>query len=121
MRPKKVIVLTWLPEHDAGLLRLVLRVRGYDVRVYSHVSEVVSKAQAGGVDLVISGNNAPIREIRERCGYVPTILLSPMTVRVTDANRIFYFDSLDMRALIESIRVLLCRRRGPVPKEARAA
>jgi hypothetical protein len=44
-----------------------------------------------------------------------------MTVRVTDANRIFYFDSLDMRALIESIRVLLCRRRGPVPKEARAA
>lgn len=122
MRPKKVIVLIGLPEHDAGLLRLVLRVHGFDVRVYRSVSEIVEQAQRGGVDLVISGINPPIREIREQCGYLPTILLSALTaVRLTDANRVFYLDSLDMGALIQCIRALMYRRRGPVPKEARAA
>jgi hypothetical protein len=122
MRPKKVIVLIGLPEHNASPLRLVLRVHGYEVRNSRRVSDVVRSAKRGGVDLVVSAQDAHIRKIREQSGYVPTILLSPLaTASVTDANRAFCLPRLDMAELIDAIRILMYRRRGPVPQQARRA
>ena len=119
-RPKKVIVLMGLSENRTGLLRLVLRVHGYNPREYTRVSDVVRRAKSGTVDLVVSGENAAIRKIREKSGYVPTILLSPLeAVQVTDANRVFCLRDLDMFQFMDAVRTLMYRRRGPVPTQAR--
>ena len=121
MRPKKVIALIGLSEHRTALLRLVLRVRGYDAREYRRVGDVVRRTKRA-VELTVSGDNETLRQIHEKSRSMPTILLSPLeTVGITNANYVFCLKALDMFRLMEAVRTLLYRRWRPVPKQAREA
>jgi DNA-binding response OmpR family regulator len=110
-------------ELSLSIAKLMLETRGYRVMTCKTALEALDCVRRSTVDLVLSNLELPdasatdlVRQIKSRAPQLPVILLS-------DHRRVFHTDApadLLLRKetfapaeLLESIRVLLTKRRGP--------
>ena len=123
MKPKRTILCVDGSEQALSIRKIMLETRGYRVATFTSAEQAMERFREGGVDLVIadmvlSGVNGSqlIDEVKAASPQTPAILLSTQ-------SRIFNFESradvfLPKGAnapadLLERVRILLVRKRGP--------
>jgi two-component system, OmpR family, response regulator CpxR len=123
MRPKRTILCVDRNEQTLSIRKVMLETRGYRVVACTGAEEALQTFQKGGVDLVLTDLAAPgldgealVEEIKKLQPQVPVILL-PSKARFYDRDtRADVFLPKGMYApaeLLERIRLLLVRKRGP--------
>jgi CheY-like chemotaxis protein len=123
MKPKRTILCVDENEQSLSIRKIMLETRGYRVVACSGGEEALDRFKKGGVDLVLTDLIVPgldgsklIDKIKEISPQTPTILLSGK-VKIYDGNtRADVFLSKGTYApaeLLERIRLLLVRKRGP--------
>jgi two-component system, OmpR family, response regulator CpxR len=131
MKPKRTILCVDDNEQSLSHRKIVLQTRGYRVTAFSHGEEALARFHQGGIDLVIAdmgmhGLDGPqlIAKIKEMSPETPAILISSK-MRVYDHDsRADVFLTKGMYApadLLERVRLLLVRKRGPKKMQQRPA
>jgi two-component system response regulator CpxR len=129
MKPKRTILCVDDNEQSLSIRKVLLETRGYRVITCTRAEDAIECFRKGGIDLVISDLVMPgydgsrlIEEIKALSPQTPAILLSGK-VRIYDRDtHADVFLPKGMYApveLLERIRVLLIRKRGP--KRAQSA
>ena len=124
MRPRKVILLVDANERQAGMTRLVLDVAGYRVRVaHDPGAALVALALPGvDVDLVLGYADGMLAEwpwlaaaMKQRLSPGVEILLVGSLLDAEDlgAANVCYQPRVPMAQLLERIRLMITRKRGP--------
>jgi CheY-like chemotaxis protein len=130
MKPKRTILCVDDNEQSLSIRKVLLETRGYRVLAYSDAKQAQERFAQGGVDLVLTDLVMPgvdgsklIRGIKNLSPETPAILLSgkvKIYEQETNAD-VFLAKGMDIPAdLLERIRVLLIRKRGPKRSQARA-
>jgi two-component system, OmpR family, response regulator CpxR len=123
MKPKRTILCVDDNEQSLSIRKVMLETRGYRVIACSSAAEALEHFRKGGVDLVLTDLVMPgvdgtrlIDEVKSVSPETPTILFSGK-IRIYDRDtRADVFLPKGMYApaeLLERIRVLLIRKRGP--------
>lgn len=130
MKPKRTILCVDDNEQSLSIRKVLLETRGYRVLAYSDAQQALERFAQGGVDLVLTDLVMPggvdgsklIRGIKNISPETPAILLSgkvKIYEQETNADA-FLAKGMDIPAdLLERIRVLLIRKRGPKRSQAR--
>lgn len=124
MRPKKVILCVDDNEQSLSIRKFMLETRGYRVLAANSGREAVeSFQQAGTIDLVIADLLMPemdgaevIRVLKELAPEVPMILISgkvKMYEKGTRADAFLPKGTYPAMELLEKIRIMLIKKRGP--------
>ena len=123
MRPRKVILLVDGNEQAASVRKFMLETRGYRVVQVSTATEAIEVFELGGVDLVLSDlllsgmdGNTMVRRMKEESPEVPTLLVSSTVkdfARADAADAFLPKGAATPAELVERIRMLLVRKRGP--------
>jgi two-component system response regulator CpxR len=110
-------------EQNLSIHKLTLETRGYRVLTCHTAAEALSIVSRCTVELVLSNVDLPdgpspelVRHIKARCADVPVVLLSShMRVFHTDApvDLLLRKGTYAQAELLERIRLLLTKRRGP--------
>jgi two-component system, OmpR family, response regulator CpxR len=130
MKPKRTILCVDDNEQSLSYRKIMLETRGYRVASYARGEEALERFKQGGIDLVVTdmampGMDGPqlIAAIKTLSPHVPTILISSK-VRVYDHDsQADVFLARGMYApsdLLERIRLLLVRKRGPKHTQQRS-
>jgi len=123
MRPKRTILCVDDNEQALSIRKLMLETRGYRVLACSNGHHALELFKQGGVDLVLSDLQMPgldgaelVQKIKEISSDTPAILFSGK-IRVYEKDmRADIFLPKGMYApieLLERIRVMLVKKRGP--------
>lgn len=133
MKPKRTILCVDDNEQSLSIRKVMLETRGYRVIACNSGEEALEVFKKGGIDLVLTDLVMPgvdgsklIDDIKTLSPQTPAILLSGK-VRIYDRDtRADVFLPKGMYApveLLERIRLLLVRKRGPkrAPSPAHAA
>ncbi len=123
MKPKRTILCVDDNEQSLSIRKVMLETRGYRVIACANAQEALEHFRQGGVDLVLTDLVMPgvdgtrlIDEVKNVSPETPTILFSGK-IRIYDRDtRADVFLPKGMYApaeLLERIRVLLVRTRGP--------
>ncbi len=123
MKPKRTILCVDENEQTLSIRKIMLETRGYRVVACSSGQQALDHFMKGGVDLVLTDLVMPgldgatlIDRVKEISPQTPTILLSGK-VKIYDGNtRADVFLSKGTYApaeLLERVRLLLVRKRGP--------
>ncbi|MGA2387494.1 MAG: response regulator [Candidatus Sulfotelmatobacter sp.] len=123
MKPKRTILCVDDNEQSLSSRKIMLETRGYRVASYSRGEDALERFRQGGIDLVVSdmampGMDGPklIAAIKDISPKIPAILISSK-VRVYDHDSqadVFLARGMYAPAdLLERIRLLLVRKRGP--------
>jgi CheY-like chemotaxis protein len=123
MKPKRTILCVDDNEQTLSIRKVMLETRGYRVLASSKAEDALELFKGGGVDLVLTDLVMPgfdgtrlIDEIKAISPETPAILLSGK-VRIYDRDTkadVFLPKGMYAPAeLLERIRVLLIRKRGP--------
>jgi CheY-like chemotaxis protein len=123
MKPKRTILCVDDNEPSLSHRKIMLETRGYRVASFTRGEEALTRFAQGGIDLVIADMAMPgldgpqlIARIKEVSPQTPAILISSK-VRIYDHDsQADVFLSKGMYApadLLERVRQLLVRRRGP--------
>ncbi len=123
MKPKRTILCVDDNEQSLSIRKVMLETRGYRVIACANAQEALEHFRKGGVDLVLTDLVMPgvdgtrlIDEVKNVSPETPTILFSGK-IRIYDRDtRADVFLPKGMYApaeLLERIRVLLVRKRGP--------
>jgi two-component system, OmpR family, response regulator CpxR len=123
MKPKRTILCVDDNEQSLSIRKVMLETRGYRVLACTSGEEALEKFKKGGVDLVLTDLIMPgldgtrlIQEIKGISPQTPAILVSGK-VRIYDRDtQADVFLPKGMYApseLLERIRLLLVRKRGP--------
>jgi two-component system, OmpR family, response regulator CpxR len=123
MKPKRTILCVDDNEQSLSIRKVLLETRGYRVVACTKGEDALEAFKRGGIDLVLSDLIMPgfdgtrlIQEIKAISPQTPAILLSGK-VRIYDRdNQADVFLPKGMYApaeLLERIRLLLVRKRGP--------
>jgi two-component system, OmpR family, response regulator CpxR len=123
MKPKRTILCVDDNEQSLSHRKIVLQTRGYRVASFSRGEEALDRFTQGGIDLVIADMAMPgldgpqlIAKIKELSPSTPAILISSK-VRIYDHDSkadVFLTKGMYAPAdLLERIRLLLIRKRGP--------
>src|SRR6476619_2463577 len=123
MKPKRTILCVDDNEQSLSIRKVLLETRGYRVLTCATGEEALERFKKGGVDLVLTDLIMPgldgtrlIEQIKGLSPQTPAILLSGK-VRIYDREtRADVFLPKGMYApaeLLERIRLLLVRKRGP--------
>jgi len=129
MKPKRTILCVDDNEQTLSIRKVFLETRGYRVLACSSGEEALERFRKGGVDLVLTDLVMPgldgtklVRAVKELSPQTPAILISGK-VRIYDHDSkadVFLPKGMYAPAeLLERIRTLLVRKRGP--KRATAA
>jgi two-component system response regulator CpxR len=137
MRPKRTILCVDDNEQSLSIRKVMLETRGYRVIACTTGKEALEVFKQGGIDLVLSDLVMPDFDGASLVGKIKDI--SPETPAILFSGKIKIYDK-DTRAdiflpkgmyapaeLLERIRVLLIKKRGPkkagisVPQNLRAA
>jgi two-component system, OmpR family, response regulator CpxR len=129
MKPKRTILCVDDNEQALSIRKVMLETRGYRVLSSTSGEEALERFKKGGVDLVLADLIMPgldgaglIDAIKDLSPQTPAILLSGK-VRIYDRQtRADVFLPKGMYGpaeLLERIRVLLVRKRGPKRAQAR--
>src|SRR6185312_12675526 len=124
MRPKKVILCVDDNEQSLSVRKFMLETRGYRVLAATHGRDAIELfQQAGSVDLVLADLLMPemdgaevIRILKEFAPEIPMILVSGK-VRMYEKNTVADIflpkGTYPAAELLEKIRILLIKKRGP--------
>jgi CheY-like chemotaxis protein len=123
MKPKRTILCVDDNEQTLSHRKIMLETRGYRVASFSRGEEAVERFKQGGIDLVITDMAMPgldgpqlIATVKKISPQTPAILISSK-VRIYDhESQADVFLAKGMYApadLLERIRLLLVRKRGP--------
>ena len=123
MKPKRTILCVDDNEQSLSIRKVMLETRGYRVVTCTSGEEALERFKMGGVDLVLTDLIMPgldgarlIEEIKALSPRTPAILLSGK-VRIYDRDTqadVFLPKGMHVPAeLLERIRLLLVRKRGP--------
>lgn len=123
MRPKKTILCVDDNEQGLAVRKFLLETRGYRVVSAASAHDAIEILRAGGIDLVLGDlimpqmdGNQMVHRMKEIAPEVPMLLLSG-TVKAFD--RASYADAFLPKGacspleLLERIRVMIARKRGP--------
>lgn len=129
MKPKRTILCVDDNEQSLSIRKIMLETRGYRVVTSKNGREAIELFQRGGIDLVLSDLVMPEVDGTELIAMVKT--LSPETPAILFSGKIKVYER-DTRAdlflpkgmyapveLLERIRLLLVRKRGPKKGVAR--
>jgi two-component system, OmpR family, response regulator CpxR len=129
MKPKRTILCVDDHEQSLSIRKVLLETRGYRVIACSTAEEALEHFRKGGIDLVLTDLIMPgvdgsklIEEIKAISPQTPAILLSGK-VKIYDKDTqadIFLAKGMYAPAdLLERIRLLLVRKRGPKRSQQR--
>ncbi len=129
MKPKRTILCVDDNEQTLSHRKIMLETRGYRVVSFSRGEEAVERFKQGGIDLVITDMAMPgldgpqlIAAVKSISPQTPAILISSK-VRIYDhESQADVFLAKGMYApadLLERIRLLLVRKRGPKRMQSR--
>lgn len=123
MRPKKVILCLDHNEQSLSILKFTLETRGYLVVNCSNSRDALATFRKGGVDLVLADLGMGENDGAEFVRHLKAV--SPETPAVLVSSKVKIYDK-DLQCdvflgkgmytpteLLERIRVLLVRKRGP--------
>jgi DNA-binding response OmpR family regulator len=123
MKPKKTILCVDDNEQSLSIRKILLETRGYRVLACNNGQLALEMFRRGGVDLVITDLIMPgvdgsrlIAEIKNISPQTPTVLISgrvKIYERETLADVFLPKGMYEPAELLERIRVLLIRKRGP--------
>jgi two-component system, OmpR family, response regulator CpxR len=131
MKPKRTILCVDDNEPSLSHRKIVLETRGYKVATFTRGEDALARFAQGGIDLVIADMAMPgldgpqlIAKIKDLSPQTPAILISSK-VRIYDHDsRADVFLTKGMYApadLLERVRLLLVRKRGPKRLHQRAS
>jgi two-component system, OmpR family, response regulator CpxR len=123
MRPKKVILCVDDNDQALSVRKFVLETRGYRVLTATNAEKAIELYDRGRVDLVISdlvmphcNGNDLIMQLKEIAPWVPAVLVSGSIKQFDPTTRADAFlpkGACSPQELLERVRVLLVRKRGP--------
>jgi two-component system, OmpR family, response regulator CpxR len=123
MKPKRTILCVDDNEQSLSIRKVMLETRGYRVISCLTAEEAIEIFKAGGIDLVLSDFVLPgrdgqklIEEIKNMSPQTPAILFSGKVKfydRECRADRFLPKGAYAPIELLECIRLLLVRKRGP--------
>lgn len=123
MKPKRTILCVDDNEQTLSHRKIMLETRGYRVASFTRGEEAVERFKQGGIDLVITDMAMPGLDGAQLIATVKNI--SPQTPAILISNKVRIYDhesqadvflAKGMYApadLLERIRLLLVRKRGP--------
>jgi CheY-like chemotaxis protein len=131
MKPKRTILCVDDNEQSLSHRKIMLETRGYRVANFTRGEDALARFAQGGIDLVIADMAMPgldgtqlIATIKELSPSTPAILISSK-VRLYDHDSkadVFLTKGMYVPAdLLERVRVLLVRKRGPKRLQQRHA
>jgi two-component system, OmpR family, response regulator CpxR len=123
MKPKKTILCVDDNEQALSIRKILLQTRGYRVLACNNGDVALEAFRRGGVDLVLTDLIMPgldgsrlIEEIKHLSPQTPTVLISgriKIYERETLADVFLCKGMYEPAELLERIRLLLVRKRGP--------
>src|SRR5258708_3271100 len=124
MKPKRTMLCVDDNEQSLSHRKIVLETRGYRVASFSRGQDAIGRFKQGGIDLVITDMAMPGLDGPQLIATVKN--LSPQTPAILISSKVRMYDPAD---LLERIRLLLVRKRGPkrmqhktpIPHQAGAA
>src|SRR5215469_7060294 len=123
MKPKRTILCVEDNEQSLSHRKIMLETRGYRVASFSRGEEALERFKDGGIDLVVTDMAMPgldgpqlIGLIKELSPQTPAILISSKVRIYNHDSQADVFLAKGMYSpadLLERVRQLLVRRRGP--------
>jgi len=123
MKPKRTILCVDSNEQQLSIRKVMLETRGYRVVACAAAADALDIFKQGGIDLVLADLNLPgvdgsqlIQSVKAFSPHTPAILLSNKVKTYDHDTRADVFLPKGMSApaeLLERIRILLVRKRGP--------
>lgn len=123
MKPKRTILCVDDNEQSLSHRKIMLETRGYRVASYNSGDEALGRFLEGGIDLVIADVAMPgldgaklIAKVKEFSPHTPAILISSKARVYDHDSQADVFLAKGMYApvdLLERVRQLLVRKRGP--------
>lgn len=123
MRPKKIILCVDANENDLSVLSFMLSTNGYRVLAARNAHEAVALYSENAVDLVLANHALPqangdqlVRRLKQIAHHVPMILLGDplkMGEQIHGADAMLAKKNCSPQELLERIRVMSARKRGP--------
>jgi len=131
MKPKRTILCVDDNEQSLSIRKVLLETRGYRVAACKSGQEALERFHHGDVDLVLTGLTLPgvdgsklINTIKDLSPHTPAILLSDKARTYDHGSQADVYLTKGMYApveLLERIRLLLIRKRGPKRAQPRVA
>jgi len=131
MKPKRTILCVDDNEQSLSHRKIMLETRGYRVTSFTRAEDALARFQQGGIDLVIADMTMPgmdgpqlIAKVKERSPQTPAILISGKARIYDHDSQADVFLAKGMYApadLLERVRLLLVRKRGPKRLQERRA
>lgn len=123
MKPKRTILCVDDNEQSLSHRKIMLETRGYRVVSFSRGEDALERFRQGGIDLVVTDMAMPgldgpqlIAAIKNLSPQTPAVLISSKVRIYSHESQADVFLTKGMYApadLLERIRVLLVRKRGP--------
>jgi two-component system, OmpR family, response regulator CpxR len=123
MKPKRTILCVDSNEQQLSIRKVMLETRGYRVVACAAGAEALDIFKRGGIDLVLADLALPgvdggqlIQSVKTHSPHIPAILLSSKAKTYDHDTRADVFLPKGMSApaeLLERVRMLLVRKRGP--------
>ncbi|HUO25046.1 MAG TPA: response regulator [Candidatus Aquilonibacter sp.] len=123
MKPKRTILCVDDNEQSLSHRKIMLETRGYRVVSCSRGEEALERFKRGGIDLVVADMAMPgldgpqlIAAVKNLSPHTPAILIASRMRTYTHDSEADVFLARGMYApadLLERIRLLLIRKRGP--------
>jgi two-component system response regulator CpxR len=123
MKPKRTILCVDSNEQQLSIRKVMLETRGYRVVACTAGADALDIFKQGGIDLVLADLTLPgvdggqlVQSVKAFSPHTPAILLSNKAKTYDQDTRADVFLPKGMSApaeLLERIRVLLVRKRGP--------
>jgi two-component system, OmpR family, response regulator CpxR len=123
MKPKKTILCVDDNEQSLSIRKIMLETRGYRVVACNNGEQALEAFRRGGIDLVLTDLIMPgvdgsrlIDEVKAVSPQTPAVLISgrvKIWERDTRADLFLSKGMYEPAELLERIRVLLVRKRGP--------
>lgn len=122
MRPKKAILCALADENELSIMRLVLETRGYRVLAALTAKEAVEQFSGARVDLVVADYALPdkngvklVARLKQISPHIPMAVLGDLAVaaQLHRANAVFVKQALTTLDLLDRIKLMTARKRGP--------
>ncbi|HYE25148.1 MAG TPA: response regulator [Clostridia bacterium] len=123
MKPKRTILCVDDNEQSLSIRKVMLETRGYRVVCCTNAEDAIARFQLGGIDLILSDVLMPGMDGTELVAHLKAI--SPCTPAILFSGKIKVYEKDTLAdvflpkgmyapaELLERIRLLLIRKRGP--------
>jgi CheY-like chemotaxis protein len=130
MRPKKIILCVDDNEQELSVLKFMLATNGYRVVAATSGQEAIGLFAEMPIDLVLADSAMPqmngsqlVERLKQIASHVPMILLGDpqkMAGEMHSADALLAKKNCSPQELLERIKVMSARKRGPRPAAQRA-